>query len=113
MPSAAEEEGAETRRDATVGRYRPAAAASFRSDDGFTIASGLYPNTACAHDIDAEFVYPSDSDVLDVYVEAGELRVALAIPFCPECGTSPELETSVETVAEGEFELPLDDDRYD
>ena len=38
--------------------------------------------------------------------------MALAIP-CPECGTGLELDASVETVAEGEFELPLDDDRYD
>ena len=67
---------------------------------------------ACTHDIDAEFVYPSDSDVLDVYEEAGELRMALAVP-CPECETGLELDASVETVAEGDFELPLDDDRYD
>ena len=67
---------------------------------------------SCDHDLDAEYLYPSDADVLDIYDGEGGLRVTLAIA-CPECGEALSLDASVETVEEGDFELPLDDDLYD
>lgn len=67
---------------------------------------------ACSHDLDAEFLYPSDADVLDLYESDGALRVRFALP-CPECGRALELDAGVDEVTEGDFELPLDDARYD
>ncbi len=66
----------------------------------------------CDHDLDAEYLYPSDLDVLDVYDEDGETRIAVALP-CPECDAALRVGTAVTSVAEGTFELPLDDSRYD
>ncbi|MES3517373.1 MAG: hypothetical protein PPP58_06900 [Natronomonas sp.] len=66
---------------------------------------------SCTHELEAEFLYPSDTDVLDLY-EDGGLRVRLALP-CPECGTALELDAGVEAIEEGDFELPLDDELYD
>lgn len=66
---------------------------------------------SCDHELDAEYLYPRDVDVLDVYDDDG-VRVKLAVP-CPDCGTALELVASIESVAEGDFELPLEDDRYD
>jgi hypothetical protein len=67
---------------------------------------------SCTHDLDAEFLYPSDADVLDIYEETDGLRVKFALP-CPECGAALEIDASIESVTEGDFELPLDDERYD
>ena len=65
------------------------------------------------HDLDPEYLYPSDADVLDIYGgEDGDLRVTLAIP-CPECGEALSLDAGVDSVEEGDFELPLDDELYD
>ena len=65
----------------------------------------------CDHDLDADYLYPVDFDVLDVYEDDG-LRVSLAVP-CPECGQALELDAEIDAVEEGNFELPLDDDLYD
>jgi hypothetical protein len=63
-------------------------------------------------DLDAEFLYPSDADVLDISDSEGGIRVRLAVPD-PETGVGLVLEAVVESVEEGDFEFPLDDDRYD
>ena len=65
-----------------------------------------------AHDLDAEFIYPSDVDVLETGSERGDLVFTLALP-CPECGTALKVETRSEPVVEGDFELLLDDSLYD
>ena len=65
------------------------------------------------HDLDPEYLYPSDADVLDLYAgDDGELRMTLAMP-CPECGDPLALDASVDSVEEGDFDLPLDDELYD
>jgi len=68
--------------------------------------------TACEHDPDAEYLYPSDVDALDVSDENGETHIAVAVP-CPECDAALRVETLVTSVTEGDFDLPLDDSRYD
>jgi len=67
---------------------------------------------SCEHEVEAEYLYPSDTDVLDVHEEAGNTIVTLAAP-CPNCGTGLALEARVESVEDGDFELPLDDELYD
>ena len=57
-------------------------------------------------------MYPSDADVLDISEDEGGTRVRLAVPD-PETGEALVLEAVVESVEEGDFEFPLDDDRYD
>lgn len=65
------------------------------------------------HDVEAEFLYSSGVDVLDIEEAAnGDVRVTFAAP-CPDCGTGLALEAIVASVAEGDFELPLDDELYD
>lgn len=66
----------------------------------------------CAHDLDAEFVYPSDVDVLGTGNDGGDVVFTLALP-CPECGAALEIEARSESIREGDFELPLDDSLYD
>lgn len=63
-------------------------------------------------DLDSEFLYPSDADVLDISAADDGIRIRLAVPD-PETGEGLVLEAVVESVEEGDFELPLDDDRYD
>lgn len=66
-----------------------------------------------AESLDAEYLYPSDADVLDISnSEDGGIRLRLAVPD-PETGDGLVLEASVDSVEKGDFELPLDDDRYD
>lgn len=64
------------------------------------------------YDLDAEYLYPSDADVLDISGSGDEIRIRLAVPD-PETGEGLVLEAVVESVEKGDFELPLDDDRYD
>jgi hypothetical protein len=63
-------------------------------------------------DLDAEFLYPSDADVLGISNDDGGIIVRLAVPH-PETGEGLELTARVESIEEGDFELPLDDERYD
>lgn len=63
-------------------------------------------------DIDAEFLYPSDADVLDISNDGDGVRVRLAVPD-PETGDGLVFEAAVESVEEADFELPLDDEYYD
>lgn len=70
-------------------------------------------NTDSVTDLDAEYLYPSDADVLDISnTEDGGLRIKLAVPD-PETGDGLVLEATVDSVEEGDFELPLDDEYYD
>ncbi len=64
------------------------------------------------YDLDAEYLYPSDADVLEIFESNGEVRIRLAVPD-PETGDGLVVEAVVESVEKGDFELPLDDDRYD
>jgi hypothetical protein len=66
----------------------------------------------CPHDLDAEYVYPSDVDVLATANDGEDVVFTLALP-CPECGAALEVEAGSESVVEGDFELPLDDSLYD
>lgn len=68
---------------------------------------------SCDHDLDPEFLYPSDAAVLDLY-EDDDLMIRFAIP-CPECDQPVELEARVEERREASLSLPLDDaeDVYD
>lgn len=70
---------------------------------------------SCSHDLDAEYLYPVDVEVLDVVDSAsGEIQVELALP-CPECDQPLKLTMDVASVEETELSLPLDDaeDVYD
>lgn len=66
----------------------------------------------CDHELDAEYIYPSDADVLSIEDVDGEVRVTIALP-CPNCGQALSLEATIDSVEEGEFDLPLDDEMYD
>lgn len=68
----------------------------------------------CPHDIDAEYLYPSDVDVLEVTDSDGAVLIRFALP-CPDCGRALELEAEVESVEESDLDLPLPDaeDPYD
>jgi hypothetical protein len=63
-------------------------------------------------DLDAEFLYPPDADVLNISSSADGIQIRLAIPD-PETGDGLVLEATVDSIEEGDFELPLDDERYD
>jgi hypothetical protein len=63
-------------------------------------------------ELDAEYLYPSDADVLDISPSDDGIRIRLAVPD-PETGKGLVLEALVDDIEEGNFELPLDDDRYD
>jgi hypothetical protein len=69
---------------------------------------------SCDHELDAEFLYPSDAAVLDLYEANDDVLVQFAVP-CPECDQSLELTARVESVEEAALSLPLDDaeDVYD
>lgn len=71
-------------------------------------------DVSCPHEIDAEYLYPSDVEVLDLQGRDGTIRIRVAIP-CPECGQALELTNIVEDIEESDLDLPLDDaeDVYD
>lgn len=65
------------------------------------------------HALSAEYLYPADAEVLDIFDgEGGQLRLEVAVP-CPECSETVALTTSVESVTESALDLPLDEDYYD
>lgn len=66
----------------------------------------------CDHELDAEYIYPSDADILSIEDVDGEVRVTIALP-CPNCGQALSLESTIDSVEEGDFDLPLDDEMYD
>jgi hypothetical protein len=69
---------------------------------------------SCDHDLDAEYLYPSDAAILDIDDEGGTLRFTIAVP-CPDCDQALKLTAPVEDVEETTMEVPLDDpeDPYD
>jgi hypothetical protein len=69
---------------------------------------------SCEHPLDAEFLYPSDAAVVDLFDRDGELAIRLALP-CPECGETIELTAEVGAAREADYELPLEDaeEQYD
>lgn len=64
------------------------------------------------HELEAEYLYPSDVDVLDVLDRDGGLVIEFALP-CPECGDALEATAQVTDVEESDLDLPLDDEYYD
>lgn len=65
------------------------------------------------HELSAEYLYPADAEVLDIYDgDDGHLRVRVAVP-CPDCSETVALTTTVETVSDTGVELPLNEDYYD
>ncbi|WP_435063276.1 hypothetical protein [Halobaculum sp. EA56] len=68
----------------------------------------------CPHDLDAEYLYPSDAEVLALEDGDDGIRVTLAIP-CPDCDAALELGMTVDSVERSALSLPLDDaeDIYD
>ena len=64
-------------------------------------------------ELDAEYLYPSDADVISISNdEDGGIRVRFVVPD-PDTGEGLVLEATVESVEEGDFEFPLDDEIYD
>lgn len=61
----------------------------------------------CDHDLDAEYLHPSDGRVLDVYGD-GDLHFAIAIP-CPECDQALRVDTRVESTEELDVDTPFGD----
>lgn len=64
------------------------------------------------HDLEPEYLHPSDADVLAIREEGRGVVVEFAAP-CPECNESLKLTTSVDVVADVDLDLPLDDSWYD
>jgi len=64
------------------------------------------------HELSAEFLYPSDADVLDIYESGDSLLVDVAV-ICPECSETLALTATVESVTDAEVDLPLDEEYYD
>lgn len=71
---------------------------------------------SCDHPLDAEYLYPSDAVVLDLYDDpgTGSLALRIAVP-CPDCDATLELTAPVEEVGETDMEIPIEDtkDAYD
>ncbi|MGM0717795.1 MAG: hypothetical protein ACQET5_11625 [Halobacteriota archaeon] len=63
--------------------------------------------------LDAEYLYPSDADILEISNDdGGRIRVRFAVPD-PETGEGLVLDAVIERIEKGEFERPLDDERYE
>lgn len=69
---------------------------------------------ACDHPLDAEYLYPSDVDVLDFVDRGGTPVLRVAFP-CPECGQALETDLPITETSESTLELPLEDveEQYD
>ncbi|QZP37543.1 hypothetical protein [Halobaculum magnesiiphilum] len=68
----------------------------------------------CPHDLDAEYLYPSDAEVLRMESTDAGIAFVVEVP-CPDCDVSLEVTTRTESVEESALSLPLDDaeDVYD
>jgi hypothetical protein len=66
------------------------------------------------HELEAEYLSPSDTEVLEIEPSGGGLEVRVAVP-CPECGQTLALDAAVSVISEIDLELPLEDaeDSYD
>lgn len=69
---------------------------------------------SCDHDLDPEYLYPSDAQILDFHDDDGTLVIRVAVP-CPECDESVAIEASAERIEAVDLEIPLGDpeDPYD
>lgn len=66
------------------------------------------------HELEAEYLSPSDAELLEVAPGDGGLELSVAV-FCPECGQTLALDAPVAESSEIDLELPLEDaeDSYD
>jgi len=64
------------------------------------------------HELSADYLYPADAEVLNIYEQDGWLYIDVAT-VCPECSQTLELAAPVTQVTETDIDLPLDDDYYD
>lgn len=66
------------------------------------------------HELEAEYLSPSDTEVLEITPGESELDLRVAVP-CPECGQTLALDAPVASITEIDLELPLEDaeDSYD
>lgn len=74
----------------------------------------MAPTNSHEHDLEAEYLSPADTAVLEVEPDEDGLQLRVAVP-CPECGQTLALDASVSSVSEIDLELPLEDaeDSYD
>jgi hypothetical protein len=72
------------------------------------------PIMSCDHDLDPEYLYPSDAALLDIFERDDTLHFSIALP-CPECEQALKVTARAESIEETDLELPLDDaeERYD
>jgi hypothetical protein len=63
---------------------------------------------SCDHDLDPEYLYPSDAQLIDIFEEDDTLSFRLALP-CPECDQAFEIVARADSIEQAEYELPLDD----
>lgn len=66
------------------------------------------------HEIDTEYIHPSDALVLELFERNNVLRIRFGVP-CPECGESVEVVASADRIEPSDLELPLEDaeEQYD
>lgn len=66
------------------------------------------------HELEAEYLSPSDAALLEIEPEREGLSLRVAVP-CPECGQALALDAEVTSISEVDLELPLEDaeDSYD
>lgn len=74
----------------------------------------MTPTTNHEHELEAEYLSPSDAEVLEIEPDGDGIALRIAVP-CPECGQSLALDTAISSVSEIDLELPLEDaeDSYD
>lgn len=63
---------------------------------------------ACDHDLDPEYLHPSDGRVLEIYEDDDSLRFAIAIP-CPECDQALRVDATVDSTEEIDVDTPFGD----
>lgn len=70
----------------------------------------------CDHELDAEYLYPADATILDLYEdpETESLAIRFGLP-CPDCETTVELIATVDHIGETDLEIPIEDteEEYD
>lgn len=66
------------------------------------------PRMACAHELDSEYLTPTDSAVTDIRGSGEDFRIDVVVP-CPDCGQALELTLKEERREEVDVDFPLDD----
>jgi len=64
------------------------------------------------HERSAEYLYPADAEVLNIYEKSDQLYLDVATA-CPGCSETVALTAPVESIADTGVDRPLDDDYYD